>query len=87
MNADYYGPRFSPAEFLLERPKRNQKAAETYGFRSSLYSSRVFERLRPPWPFDWQLYEASGGDRRYSSVNRGGARLPPGDEKSLDVEI
>jgi hypothetical protein len=23
-----------------------------------------------PWHFDWQLYEASGGDRRYSSVNR-----------------
>ena len=30
-----------------------------------------------PWPFDWQLYEAAGGNRRYSSVNRGGgSRLP-----------
>ena len=40
-------------------------------FRSSSYSSRVFSGPRalkcatPSWPFDWQLYEASGGNRRY----------------------
>ena len=26
----------------------------TYGFQTSLYSSRVFECLRLPWPSDWQ---------------------------------
>ena len=73
MNGDFEGPRISPAEFLSERPERNQRAAGPAWFRTSCYSSRVFECRRHPWHFDWQLYEASGGDRRYSSMNRGGA--------------
>ncbi len=48
MNADYYCPWIPPAGILLERPKSIQKAAETYGFRSSLYSSRVLIGLRHP---------------------------------------
>ena len=26
------------------------------------------EGLHHPWSFDWQLYEASGGDRRFTSM-------------------
>jgi len=80
MNAGFDDPRFSPAEWLLERPKSHQKAAGTYGFRSSLYSSRVLECLHHPWSFDWQLYEASDDNRRFSSSKRGGA--PPSSLKS-----
>jgi hypothetical protein len=32
MNADSSCPRLSPAEFLSERPERNQRAADTHGF-------------------------------------------------------
>ncbi len=80
MNADFYGPRLSPAESLFERPKSYQKAAGTYGFRSSLYSSRVLECRRHPWHSVWQLYKASDDDRRYSSANRG--VVPPSSMKS-----
>ena len=48
MNDQYCGPRISPAEVLLERPKRTQKAAETYGFRTSLYSSGVVNAAAIP---------------------------------------
>ena len=44
--------------------------------RGALGNQRVYrdlEGLRLPWPFDWQLYEASAGDRRFSSMKRGGA--------------
>ena len=68
MKGGFEGPRISPAEFLLERPKRNQKAAGTAWFRSSCYSSWFLEGLHHPWSFDWQLYEASEGDRRFTSM-------------------
>jgi hypothetical protein len=39
---------------FLTALKSYQKGAETYGFRTSLYSSRFLVGLRHPWPFDWQ---------------------------------
>jgi len=54
MNADSYGPRLSPAESLLERPKRNQKAADTHGFGLPFIHPGLLVCLRPPWPSDWQ---------------------------------
>jgi hypothetical protein len=69
------------------RSVSERQAVGTYGFRTSLYSSRVLVGLRHPWPSVWRLYEASDGDRHYSSVNRGVTRLPPEDGKSLYAEI
>jgi hypothetical protein len=80
MKADFYGPQISPAEFLSERPESNLRswmsgrAAGTYGFRSSLYSSQFlvgcahFIRDDIPCPFDWQSYDASEGDHRFHSI-------------------
>jgi hypothetical protein len=84
MNVDSYGPRLPPAGSLSERPESNQRAADTYGFRTSLYSSRVFECRRHPWHFDWQLSVPSDGDRRFSSMNIDVARLRPEDGKTFE---
>ena len=87
MNVDFEGPRISPAEFLLKRPKmepplvkRAARPPEPAWFRTSCYSSRVFRGSSPSLVASpkgeestWQLYEASEGDRRFFSVKRGGA--------------
>ena len=49
----------------------------TYGFQTSLIHPGFLAGLRHPWHFDWQLYEASDGDRRFSSTKRGGAFRRP----------
>ena len=62
---------------FLSGQKVTKKPPGPHSSRTLLYSSRFLEGFRHPCPFDWQLYEASGSDRRYSSMNRGGAFRRP----------
>jgi hypothetical protein len=51
MNDDYDGPRISPAEFLSERPERNQRAAENPCF--SVSPSFLLTSMFEVGVFDW----------------------------------
>ena len=102
INVQYYGPRISPAEFLLTRPKRNQKAAGNPVSRSLLYPrpsvagvvKSFLVRLRSPCRDSnivfapYQVF-AFDGDRHFSSMKRGGAfrrRASDGEVRSLGLK-
>ena len=87
MNADFYCPRIPPAGILLERPKSIQKAAETYGFRSSLYSSRVLIGLRHPGLSTGNYMRLPGATAVIHPCIEASLVFLLEDEKSLYVEI
>ncbi len=60
----------------MERPKRTQKAAETYGFRSSLYSSRVFSGPSPSLAFGLATWLRLPTATAVFILTRGGAEAP-----------
>ncbi len=102
MNDQYYGPRISPAEVLLERPKRTQKAAGNPVSRSLLYPrpsvagvvKKFFSEASQSMQGLEHRVRALPGfcfriDRRFSSVKRGGAfrrRVSNGVGRSLGLK-